>query len=446
MSLAERRWLRLFTLCLLYVAQGIPWGFMALTLPAYIKHAGVSDAAVGSALAMTTLPYTFKWVWGPIMDLFTIPSLGRRRPWIMFAQFMMAATVIVIVTIPDLTQDLELLAVMILIHTVFNSMQDVATDALGVDLLSDDERGKANGLMYACKYGGGFIGGAGMGRVIAAAGLPTALIVQTSILVAIGLVPLLVRERSGPPEPSPPLREVADALGQVATVRSTGIVAILMVSLNVCLGVVTVTAVGLYNGDLDAGGLGWDSEKYTDLVGGLSLVAGFGGSILGGFLADWFGRKRVVAAASIGMALGWAVFAAAHSQWNNDTFVYPLAVWETTCQSIMTVATFALCMDVSWPRIAATQFTAYMALANLGSTIGYKLAATVNEHLDYQEIYVTASCVQLAVTAILLIVDPGQARRTLPLAPGWKFGPTAIATTVVFVVTVAIVPVMLIFL
>ena len=39
MSLAERRWLRLFTLCALYVAQGIPWGFMATTLPAYLTRA-----------------------------------------------------------------------------------------------------------------------------------------------------------------------------------------------------------------------------------------------------------------------------------------------------------------------------------------------------------------------------------------------------------------------
>jgi len=438
-SLAERRWLRLFTLCILYVAQGIPWGFMATTLPAYIKHAGVPDAAVGSALAMTTLPYTFKWVWGPVMDLFTIPSLGRRRPWIMFAQLMMALTVIVIITIPDLTQDLELLAVMILIHTVFNSMQDVATDALGVDLLGDDERGRANGLMYACKYGGGIIGGAGLGRVIAAAGLPTALVVQTAILLAIGLVPLLVRERSGPPAPSPRARQIVEALAQVATIRSTLIVAIVMVLLYFALGVVTVTAVGLYTVEL-----GWKPEKYTDLVGGLGLVAGFGGSILGGFLADWFGRKRVIAAASVGMGVGWVVFASGQSQWANDAFVYPLAVWEVSCQSIMTVATFALCMDVSWPRIAATQFTAYMALSNLGSTLGYKLAATVTDRLDYQQIYLAAAAFQIGATALLLVVDPNEARRKLPLAPGWKLNATGIVTALVFVVTVALVPVLLV--
>ena len=181
MSLAERRWLRLFTLCTLYVAQGIPWGFMATTIPTYLGTHGLDPADIGKTLAMTTLPYAFKWVWGPIIDSFTIPRYGRRRPWIVFAQLMMALTVATMILIPDLTLDLKLLAWMILIHTVFNALQDVAVDGLAVDLLDEDERGKANGLMYACKYGGGAIGGVGMAKVIAWSSLDTALMLQTAI-------------------------------------------------------------------------------------------------------------------------------------------------------------------------------------------------------------------------------------------------------------------------
>ena len=46
-------------------------------------------------------------------------------------------------------------------------MQDVAVDGLAIDLLDERERGRANGLMYASKYGGGAIGGAGMSAVLA---------------------------------------------------------------------------------------------------------------------------------------------------------------------------------------------------------------------------------------------------------------------------------------
>src|SRR5687767_12503364 len=158
-SLADQRWLRLGTLCLLYVAQGIPWGFTATTIPSYLGSQGI---AVGGALAMTVLPYSFKWIWGPVIDAFTIRRLGRRRPWIVFAQLMMAATILAMISISDLGTDLQALAWMIFLHTIFNSMQDVAVDALAVDLLEDDERARANGLMYASKYLGGFIGGFGI--------------------------------------------------------------------------------------------------------------------------------------------------------------------------------------------------------------------------------------------------------------------------------------------
>lgn len=426
---------------MLYVAQGIPWGFMATTIPAYLKGAGVGQAALASALAMTTLPYTFKWVWGPLMDMFTIPSLGRRRPWIMFAQLMMAVTVIAIVAIPDITTDLDSLATMIFIHTVFNAMQDVAVDALAVDLLEDDERGRANGLMYACKYGGGVIGGAGMGRVVGAYNLETALVVQMVILLGIMMIPLFVRERSGPPAPRPPIREVFQGIAQVATLRSTFFVALLVLGLNVSLGVLYVAAVGLYVGELQ-----WSQTQYTDLVGGLGLFAGFGGSIIGGFLADIIGRRRLIAIASIAMGIGWLVFAAGRELWSNDLFIYGLAIWEVTCTSVMAVSVFALCMEVSWPRVAATQFTSYMALSNLSTTIGYVLGGRVLELFGFEEVYFLAGGIQILITLLIFLIDPREARTKLPLPPGWRPTAYSVLTLVLFVYAVVAAPVMLLLL
>src|SRR6187401_1894816 len=119
---------------------------MAITLPAYLADRGLGTAVVGATMSMTTLPYTFKFIWGPLIDSVTIPSLGRRRPWILLAQLMMALTVIAMIAIPDLTAGLTALSWMILIHNVFNALQDVSVDALAVDILTDKERGRVNGL------------------------------------------------------------------------------------------------------------------------------------------------------------------------------------------------------------------------------------------------------------------------------------------------------------
>jgi MFS transporter, PAT family, beta-lactamase induction signal transducer AmpG len=412
-SLAERRWLRLFTLCMLYVAQGIPWGFTAITIPTYLAGKGLDATAVGSALAMTTLPYAFKWMWGPIIDAFTLPRFGRRRPWIIFAQLMMALTILSMILIPDLAVDLKLLAWMVLIHTVFNSLQDVAVDALAVDLLDDDERGRANGFMYASKYGGGAIGGAGMSWLIARADLQVALIFQTIVLLAIMLVPLLVRETARPVEARPRVGEVVRGLVQVFSVRSALVMALMMLTINVCLGVLATNSFVLYRQQL-----GWSAEKYSGLTGFYGLLAGLAGAVLGGLLSDFVGRKRLAAIASIAMAAGWLVFGKATGYWHEDGFIYPLAIFEVLCTGVMTVTLFALCMDVSWPKIGASQFAAYMAFANFSTTVGARLAGKLGEYLDYASCYVAAAIVQVLVTGWLLALDPKQAARELPLPDG----------------------------
>ncbi len=419
----------MFTLCALYCAQGIPWGFMAITLPAYLAQRNLDAAAIGAALAMTTLPYTFKPIWGPIIDALPRRRFGKRRPWIVLAQGMMALTVGAMIAIPDLTASVDVLTWMIFIHTVFNSMQDVAVDALAVDLLNEAERGRANGLMYASKYAGGVLGGAGMTTLIGAFGLRPALAVQTAVLLAIMMLPLLVRERpsdSGEPAPHVPrarwlhgrsiITVVGAALGRffrthlprVATDpawRAAAIGGVLVIAINIASGVMTALSPILFVQHLD-----WNVTDYVQLTGGPGLVVGLLGSVLGGFLADKVGHRRLAAIASIALAASWLVWAALAAWWTDHRLVFALFAIEPLCQSVMTVAVFALCMDISWPRIAATQFAGYMALLNVSTTIGFRLAGHI-EQWDFRNIYIAVAVLQIAITAILAFVDPHARRR-----------------------------------
>lgn len=431
MTLAENKRLRLFTLCVLYLGQGIPWGFAATTIPAYLGDRGLSPEAIGTALVTTTLPYSFKWVWGPIIDAFVGARLGRRRPWIIFAQLGMAASILSMIAIPDLALDLKLLAWMILIHSTFNALQDVAVDALAVDLLDEDERGRANGLMYACKYGGGYIGGMGFAWVLAKTSLEAALIGQTAILGAIMLVPLLVRERETEALPvavtldqrsSPGARlhaaagragEVLRSLAIVFSLRSAFATAVLVLGLNFSIGLLAANGFALFPQRL-----GWSPEDYTSLVGGYGLLAGGVAAAAGGFLADRLGHRRLIAIASILMATGWALFGVVTSLWSNVPFVYVMAIFEAAANSIMTVGIFALCMKVAWSRTGASQFTAYMAMMNFSNTLGYASAGWLSARLDYDRCYLLAAGIQIAMTAVLLVIDPSETRRKLPVPEG----------------------------
>lgn len=408
MSLAERPTLRLFTFCLLYVAQGIPWGFMAITLPSYLTKQGLDAAVVGTALAFTTLPFTFKWIWGPIIDTVTIRRFGRRRPWIIFAQGMMAVTVLAIVAIPSLTLEIELLAWMILIHTVFNALQDVAVDALAVDLLSEEERGRANGYMYGSKYFGGIVGGFGMASLIGEVGMRSALLAQVAVLVAIMFVPLFLKEREGTAPPSIPLATLARGLGQAFSLRSTLVAALLVLGMHFAIGVINIAGRSLFMGEL-----AWTPAEYTKLTGLWALAVGGIAAGLTGRLGDRFGRRKIAVIGSCALAAGWVVFALARGAWGNPTFVYALALYEAAAQGVVVVSVIALCMDLSWTKIGGSQFAAYMALSNFSTTLGYQFGAKALSWWEIEGVYLVAAGYQVAILALLVPIDPHQTRREL---------------------------------
>ncbi|MCH2162653.1 MAG: MFS transporter, partial [Phycisphaerales bacterium] len=161
--LSQDRWWRLLVLCGLYVAQGVPFGFVTVTLAAALATAGATTEAIGSIIAMSTLPWAMKWIAGPFVDRFTIASMGRRRPWILLGQLGMVLTLVAMAGLREPTQQLALLGWLAFLHNCFNALQDVAVDALAVDLLRPEERGRANGLMYGSKYGGTALGALGVG-------------------------------------------------------------------------------------------------------------------------------------------------------------------------------------------------------------------------------------------------------------------------------------------
>jgi MFS transporter, PAT family, beta-lactamase induction signal transducer AmpG len=109
-TLDRHRPLRLATLCVLYAAQGTPDGFVRIALKNYLIDLGVSVDAIGTVVAMVSWPWAMKWVWGPVIDRYGYAPMGRRRPWILLAQGLMAVTLTAMLLIPNLAVNIRLLA------------------------------------------------------------------------------------------------------------------------------------------------------------------------------------------------------------------------------------------------------------------------------------------------------------------------------------------------
>ncbi len=420
-SLTDRPGWRLVALCGLYLAQGLPYGFMFITLSAVLADAGRSPGEIGSLLAMATLPWALKWTAGPLIDRFGIAAMGRRRPWILLAESGMVLSLLLLALGPDpLTSD-RWLAWCLFVVSGCSALQDVAVDALAVDLLRDDERGRVNGFMYGSSYMGNALGGAGMATVVAEFDLRIGFLVIAAVVAGVMLLPLLLRERTGErilpwtrgeaaagaPVPAKSMGIVLRRLGRAFSLRSTLALAAVALLVSIPSGFLTGFSTVLIVEDL-----GWGSEKLATWTG-MATWAGLAGSIGGGLLADQIGPRRLILLTGCGLSLSHLLFADAPGMWSSDAFIVALMIFEALMSGAMLVSIFSLCMKVSWPLVAATQFTAYMAMLNLSRTSGQYLTAHLEGVVSYQGAYALAAVMQLAPLVILVFIDSGQARRVL---------------------------------
>ena len=415
-AIAERKVLRLGVMFALYIAQGLPYGFVIYTLSAYLGKQNASPGDIGDIGALALLPWSFKWLWAPLVDRFSHSYMGKRRPWILLGQGMLLTGATILAFAP--TDDLALLGWLVFGANVFAALQDVSVDALAVDLLPESERGFANGLMYGGSYLGVIIGASGLSTILGAYGLRAALLTQVALLGAIMMLPLFLRERSTDKLWSLRWRDRSEHgarpnlfknLARAFARRSPLVAAVL--ALAILLGGQTIIVVRTV---LLTQELGWSEEDYGQMMGGLPLVLGLGGSVAGGWLADRIGHKTMVGCASALLGALWIGFGLVPEWWPDDDFIFAAACAGELINGMLSASLFALLMGVSWPVVAASQFTAYMALLNLGRTIGSKLAGPVDSTFEVTGVFIVFGIAQIAVIGLLLAIDPHQNRRELP--------------------------------
>ena len=196
-ALTENKTRRVVTLCLMYFAQGLPWGFASVTFAAYLIDNGTPVEDIAILFATVALPWTFKWIWGPVVDAIFIEKYGPRRQWVLFAQAGMALTLGSLILVDDINEQVDLVSRVLFVHNIFASLQDVATDALAVEILQPDEVAKVNGFMFAAKRLGIIIGGAGLGVLIGVIGISGVILAQLALLILIMWIPLTLREKPG---------------------------------------------------------------------------------------------------------------------------------------------------------------------------------------------------------------------------------------------------------
>jgi PAT family beta-lactamase induction signal transducer AmpG len=356
----------LAVILLLGFSSGLPIALSGSTLQAWLTVEGVDLTTIG-LITLTGVPYTWKFLWAPLMDRYVPPFLGRRRGWMAITQVGVALGVTAMAFCSPRT-DITLLASIALFVAFASASQDIVIDAYRTDIATSEQRGLASALnvvgyriamlvsgalALVLAAGSGWLGGIGWEKTY----------LLMSALMGVGLIASLWgREPVIDARAPRTLREaVVEPLREFFSRRGAWVMLMLIVLYK--LG--DAFALSLSTAFLIRGaGFSPDDVGYVNK--GMGLAATIVGVVFGGAWMVRLGLYRSLMLFGILQAVSnltymWLAMAGKS---------YPLLVlavgFDNVAGGMGTVAFVALLMALCDHRFTATQYALLSALASFG--------------------------------------------------------------------------------
>ncbi len=131
----------LAVILILGFSSGLPFALSGATLQAWLTVEGIDLATIGM-LTLVGIPYTWKFLWAPLLDRYVPPFLGRRRGWLLLMQLVLAAGIAAMAFCSPKT-DIVPLAALALFVAFASASQDIVFDAYRTDIAKPEQRGVA---------------------------------------------------------------------------------------------------------------------------------------------------------------------------------------------------------------------------------------------------------------------------------------------------------------
>ncbi|MFN8178527.1 MAG: MFS transporter [bacterium] len=350
------------------LASGLPYVLANDTLTAWLSSLQIDVKKIG-LFSLITLPYTFKFLWAPLMDRFSVfgGRLGRRRGWLVLAQALLAATLFGIAAFGPVSAADHLLPLSILgTALVFlSASQDVVADAYRADVVEQEELG-AGAAVFVSGYRVAMILGGALSLVLAGRiGWRATYALMAALMGATTIVTLLA--------PEPARAAVAPhSLGEAVArpflefARRHGTKAIL-----VLVFVVVFKLPDLLASRMTMPLLLQDLRFSKEEVGVIRQALGFGitiaGAIVGGGLVARIGLFRGLVVFGILQAVSNAGFCVLAVSAKSKLLMAAVIAVESFCTGLVAAGFVAYLMSLCDPKHSATQ---YALLASLVATAG----------------------------------------------------------------------------
>ncbi|MBI4548423.1 MAG: MFS transporter [Ignavibacteriae bacterium] len=395
---------RKFLFASLYLSEGAPIGFIWWALPTKLRSAGIPIDEITSLTSFLVLPWIFKFLWAPLIDSLHSQRWSLRY-WILSTQLVMGVSLISLIDL-DVQSRLGFVSALLMAHALAASTQDAAIDALAISLVPPNERGTLNGWMQVGMLTGRSLFGGGtliFGTLFGEQAVIPFLIAAiwfSSIFLLMSHEPDIVHYETG----SFLFRVTRfTATMKLALKRKSTWLGLLFAG---CAGT-AYEAVGSIAGPflIDSGFTTTDVGIFFSLPSVLTMI---GGAILGGYTSDKIGRKRSIQIFILTLVLDILLLAAFSSlpDGNQKAWMIGLLGGMYFCIGLFTSASYALFMDITDPKLGATQFSAFMGATNLCESWSTLAIGKFIPVVGYPIAFVTFSLVSLAALPILKSLIP----------------------------------------
>jgi hypothetical protein len=254
-----------------------------------------------------------------------------------------------------------------------------------------------------------------MYSAVARFGLAGGLWLQAGLLVVLTAVVLLVRTEAGggrrrtQPGQLPVLERLRTALSSRAAVLGM-VLAPLVLFADVMTGATT--------GEFLVGRLHWDVAEIARVFAPYAMVTKLVGFATAMAVADRLGHRRVAAVGTVALGATFFAWGVLESLWEIKPAVYALTLVQQLATPLLVVGLHALFMDLTDPRVRATNFVVFMALLNAPRVLAPTVGAALVGMLDFAGMFMVAGVLQAAVVLLVLAVRPADHGAQEPGGPG----------------------------
>ncbi|HZV54618.1 MAG TPA: AmpG family muropeptide MFS transporter [Rhodocyclaceae bacterium] len=393
-------------------SSGLPLYLLLNLLPAWLYTEGISLKAIG-LFTLIQLPYTWKFLWSPLLDRYALPWLGRRRGWMAVTQILLLATIAALGLFSPKV-DLQLIVVLAALLAFISATQDIALDAYRRELLPDRELGLGNSVHVNAYRIAGLVPGSL--SLILADHLPWGdVFAVTALFMLPGLfMTLLVTEKvSGGGTPKTlreavvePFREFLNRAGWRQAALVLAFIFFYKLGDSLCTALATPFYLSMGFAKSEIGLVAKHAGLWPAVIGG--LLGGLWMVKLGINRALWlFGVVQLVSI--FGFAwLAWL----GPNQTVGAAQLTQLALvigFEALGVGLGTAAFVAFIARATNPLYTATQLALFTSLAALPRTVINSGAGFLVEHMGWFAFFLL--CVVLAIPGMLLLVK---------VAPWWR--------------------------